>query len=132
MKWLWNAKDGGPESRVWCWGLECKWAFSVLLLKFEQGSREAFHSHAFNAVSWIISGALYETIRLACGNHRSVLYTATLRPIFTPRDRFHKVYGLDPVTWVITFRGPWVNHWLEATPAEGTYTLTHGRKRIAA
>ena len=34
--------------------------FSIALLVFEDGSREAYHEHAFNCVSWVLSGHLSE------------------------------------------------------------------------
>ena len=46
------SKDGGPDSTVWMYGIEVKWLFSILLLRFEDGSRDAYHSHAFDCVSW--------------------------------------------------------------------------------
>ncbi len=63
MKILWGSKDGGPESNVRMWGIESKHFGSVLLLSFAEGSREAFHAHAFSAVSWLLSGCLIEQVR---------------------------------------------------------------------
>lgn len=60
MKILLGQKDGGPDSNVRMRGLEIKGLCSVLELHFAPGSREAYHSHAFNAVSWVLSGALWE------------------------------------------------------------------------
>ena len=58
MKILWGDKDGGSESRVWVWGLESKLFGSILLMCFRKGSREAYHTHAFNAISWVLRGWL--------------------------------------------------------------------------
>ena len=56
MKLCYVGKDGGPESTVWgFWLIEIKKLFSVALLCFENGSREAFHTHAFNSVSWVLT-----------------------------------------------------------------------------
>lgn len=61
MKILKYGKDGGPESTVWgYWLIEWKPVFSVALLCFENGSREAYHSHAFDSVSWLLKGQLVE------------------------------------------------------------------------
>lgn len=44
-------KDGGPESKVWgLWVLRIKTLFTVVLLKFENGTRDAYHSHAFGSI----------------------------------------------------------------------------------
>jgi hypothetical protein len=127
MKILRGGKDGGTESRVWCWGFESKSMFSVLLLKFGEGSREAYHTHAFNAISWVLRGALME--RYKGGAH--YFHEPRLKPVITRRETFHKVSGLAPSTWVLTLRGPWVDQWREFLPALRKYvTLTHGRKEV--
>lgn len=133
MKLFYRGKDGGAESRVWgFWLIEWKRFFSIALLRFEDGSREAFHSHAFNAWSWVLCGTLVETIVDRWTDaRRTIVYTPAAGPIFTPRDRFHKVVSSGR-TWVLTFRGPWVDHWLDHDVASGvTSTLTHGRRRVA-
>lgn len=126
MKILWNDKDGGPESKGWMWGIESKRFGSVLLLKFERGTRDAFHTHAFNAISWLLSGGLLEVEM----GERDVTHRPGLRPIITKRSTFHKVYGLEKRSWAITLRGPWVNRWRESLP-DRDIVLTHGRKEVA-
>ena len=65
MKFLFKAKDGGPESKVTgYWLIESKRWFSIALLRFDEGSREAFHTHAFNAISWVLWGELLEYVRV--------------------------------------------------------------------
>lgn len=123
MKLLWNKKDGGPESHVYMYGIESKRFGSVLLLRFEHGSREAYHSHAFNAVSWVLSGKLREYVRKTLQVN---IYRPSLSPIRTARSNMHKVYSVGR-TWVLSFRGPWVAHWQEINE-HGLQTLTHGRK----
>jgi len=36
------------------------WLFSIVLLRFEGESRSNFHSHAFNAWTWLLSGSMVE------------------------------------------------------------------------
>ncbi len=137
LKLLWGAKDGGPESRVYVWGLESKRLGSVLLLRFDEGSREMYHTHAFNALSWVLRGHLDEAVLVPRrrGLGRTVdyyAYKASVQPIVTRRERLHKVTGMAPLTWVLSFRGPWVDHWAEGCPVTGEHTtLTHGRKEVA-
>jgi hypothetical protein len=136
---LWNDKDGGPDSRVWCWGFEFKRLFSVLLLKFGEGSREAFHTHAFNSVSLVLRGALHEVqmdeVTTELGPTqltRHIRHAPSWRPVFTYRDTFHMVEGRAPATWVLTLRGPWVNNWREfITEGARHIRLTHGRKELS-
>lgn len=127
MKNLMFTKDGGPESKVWgLYLIEIKSLLSVVLLRFEDGSREAYHNHAFNALSWVLKGRLREEQRNGCVRH----FLPSLRPIFTGRENFHQVRSTGR-TWVLSFRGPWRDRWNEYLPAEGrVITLTHGRKIV--
>lgn len=123
----WFRKDGGPESKVWMAGLEIKSLFSVLLLRFEDGSREAYHSHAFNALSWVLRGKLVEQEWQAISLHTR-LHKASFMPIYTSRDNMHKVTSIGR-TWVLSFRGPWADTWKEFVNGK-VITLTHGRKEV--
>ena len=124
MKFLRRGKDGGPESTVWgYWLFEVKWLCSVVLLRFEDGSRDAYHDHAFNAVSWVLSGALFEAHK----NTYQEWHTPSWWPVFTRRETFHRVRSHGR-SWVLQFRGPGSSTWREYLPATGeTVTLTHGR-----
>ncbi len=129
MKLLFKSKDGGKESNVTgYWLLESKRFFSIVLLRFDKGSREAYHNHAFNAISWFIKGRLAEYTL----NNNKVMDTywyPSIIPIITTKDRMHKVYGMANKSWVISFRGPWENTWKEYLPLINKFvTLTHGRK----
>lgn len=130
MKLFKLMKDGGPLSRVWgLFLIEAKRAFSVVVLRFDDGARDAYHTHAFNAYSWVLRGKLIEHMIDGSEN----VYTPSIRPIFTARDCFHKVESVG-TTWALTFRGPWADHWSEFLPDVGGgarfITLTHGRKEV--
>lgn len=130
MKWLFKGKDGGEESKVYgYWLFESKRFGSIVLLNFKQGSREAYHTHAFNSISWILYGRIREDFHNAY--IFSNIYGVSLIPIITTRSTFHKVSGLTKNTWILSFRGGWVDKWLEYLPAiNKVITLTHGRKQI--
>lgn len=134
MKFFTKMKDGGPESKVTGWFLiESKRWFSIALLKFEEGSREAFHSHAFNSISWILKGHLtearleeYKTLSLVL----HTIFRRSLKPVLTTRDNMHMVSSTG-TSWALTFRGRWHNTWREFIPETGRFvTLTHGRKIV--
>lgn len=129
MKWFFKAKDGGPESNVTgYWLVECKSLFSIVLLRFDEGGREAFHNHAFSAISWVLSGLIRE--ELLETNYDNWL-DASIKPIYTSRKRFHRVQGIAAKTWVLSFRGPWNKYWKEYNHKTGMFTtLTNGRKII--
>ncbi len=132
MKFFSKVKDGGPESKVHAYFLaEVKSLFSIALLRFDRGSREAFHTHAFDCISWVLKGKLSEELKKEGPRFR--LYPPSLLPVITRRETFHKVKGLADRTWVLTFRGPWAKTWKEYLPNEArSVTLTHGRKDITA
>jgi len=120
MKLFKKMKDGGPESTVTgYWLIESKKYFSIVLLKFEGRSREAYHTHAFNAWSWILPFGMGLMENFADGTAKF------LKPdsfIFTPRNSMHKVDSNG-------VRGPWVDTWHEINE-NGRQTLTHGRKVV--
>jgi hypothetical protein len=124
MKILRRGKDGGPLSTVTgYWLVELKKLFSVALLKFEDGSRDEYHSHAFASVSWVLSGRLRE--EHLGGGHQH--HYPGLRPVTTRRSTFHRVFS-EGTTWVLTLRGPWEPSWSEYDPATRTFTqLRSGR-----
>lgn len=127
MKLFAKRKDGGPESTVTGYFLiEVKWLFTVVLLRFDSGSRDAFHSHAFNCISWILKGALLEENL----DDSFEFHVPSLKPVVTRRTTFHKVFGWTPTTWVLSFRGPWRDRWEEFLPDRGFIELTHGRKEV--
>lgn len=131
MKLFAIRKDGGPDSNVTgYWLIEWKRLFSIALLRFSKGSREAYHSHAFNSISWVLKGALVEIRKTGDNSSTITGFTPSFTPIITTRDNLHKVYGMAPATWVVTFRGPWVNYWKEKFPDGKEVTLTHGRKIV--
>lgn len=127
MKLFAHGKDGGPESYVDGWWLvEFKPLFSIALLRFKDGSRESFHSHAFNSVSWLLKGELLE--EHIEGN--AEVHVPSLKPIRTFRSTFHRVFSRG-TSWVLTFRGPWSRQWNEFDPKNNKSTvLTHGRRVI--
>ena len=118
MRFLEVTKDGGPESPViGLFVIEIKSLFSVVLLKFG-GTRENFHSHAFNAWTIWLKGAVMEVIRPASGNPTLLnLRRWKAGDIkFTSRDTMHKVLP-EGSAWALSFRGPWSKTWKEYDPA---------------
>lgn len=135
MKKIYNSKwfprffyikpDGGKDSGVKAYFLlEWKKFFSIGILHFKKGTREAYHNHAFNALTWWIKGKVTE-IKLD-GEQKD--FKPSIKPKFTSRDNFHKVLAHED-TFAITFRGPWNDSWKEYRK-DKYVTLTHGRKEI--
>lgn len=127
MKLFHVAKDGGPKSNVTgFWLIEAKRLLSIALLRFADGSREEYHSHAFNSLSWVISGHLHEQHL----SGKTEPHRPSLSPVTTRRSTFHRVFSLGN-TWVLTIRGPWAKDWQEYSPKDQTFiTMEHGRKVV--
>lgn len=115
--------DGGRDSGVTAYMLiEWKRLFSLGLLHFNTGSREAFHSHAFHAITWWLKG--WVTERLSSGIEKD--FRPSLRPKVTRKDCCHKIIA-HTSTWALTIRGPWDDTWQEIRKGNRV-TLTHGRE----
>lgn len=113
-----KAKDGGPQSPVDAYFLiEIKGLFTIALLKFNQGAREQFHTHAFNALTWFLCGEMDE----ASYDGQLRRYRRSLIPKFTPRDKNHRVIACVD-SWCLTVRGPWCSTWTEHDRGRGLVT----------
>ena len=130
MRFMKICKDGGPESPVTgLFLIEIKSLFSVVLLRFG-GTREAYHSHAFNALTLWLKGSVREWVRTDKYEAARTWDAGDLK--FTPRNLMHKIEPFGKSAWALSFRGPWVNTWKEFFAKDNkTVTLTHGRKIVA-
>lgn len=128
MKFFKKLKDGGPESPVVGYFIvEIKSLFSIVLLHFG-GTREAFHSHAFSAVTLWLKGVVEERTLTGMREDAYLWYAGDLK--YTPRGLMHKIVPLRDA-WALSIRGPWADTWKEYLPALKKFvTLTHGRKVI--
>lgn len=135
MKFFQTAPDGGKDSGVTgFFVIEIKSLFSIVFLRFKKGTREALHSHAFNAVTWWLKGKveehrMFDRTRPHWANIHT--YLPSWIPKITKRDNIHKVVALEE-TWALSFRGPWTDRWTEYHPSTGKFvTLTHGRRVVS-
>lgn len=115
MRLFQKVKDGGPDSPVDAYVLiEIKSLFSLMLLKFNPGKREAYHSHAFNAWTLWLKGFATEHMVDPDGQFHYAEYTAGSFKR-TPRELVHRYFvkKYDGPAWALTFRGPWADTWKE-------------------
>lgn len=125
MKLFSKAKDGGRESNVDGYFLfEFKGLFSVALLRFNKGCREAYHSHAFNAYTWFLFGDMIEQDISGA----TLEYKQALKPKYTPRQKVHRVLA-NRNSWALTIRGKWADQWFEMIDGKKVI-LAHGRKVV--
>ena len=123
-----KTKDGGKTSPVDAYFLfEIKGLCSVALLKFNKGGREDFHSHAFNALTWFITGDLTE--QGIDGTLKK--YKRSILPKFTSKSNCHKVIARKD-SWCFTLRGSWEEEWYEINNSKTEKTvLTNNRKIVS-
>lgn len=124
MRFFSKSHDGGKDSGVTGYFLiEIKSLFSIVLLRFRKGTRDAYHNHAFNALTiWLKGNVIEHMLDGTQNNWRS----GNIK--YTPRNAFHKVEALNN-TWALCFRGPWKDTWNESRNGNKV-TLTHGRKEL--
>jgi len=130
MRFLFSRHDGGPDSGVTgFWLLEWKAGVSVVLLRFEPGSRrEVFHSHAFAALTWWLRGEVDELH----ADGRRLRWAPSLRPKWTPRSCCHRILPRRR-SGALSVRGPWKRTWLEYHAGrDETRRLTNGRRVVEA
>jgi hypothetical protein len=134
LKFFSKASDGGKDSGVTgFFFVEIKPLFSVVLLHFRNGTREAYHSHAFAALTLWLSGRVIEhRIRYqelyGVDYEESTPYRAGQLK-YTSRDNMHKVESLGD-TYALSIRGPWAKTWKEFKGGK-VVTLTNGRKVVS-
>ena len=125
MKFLKKSPDGGINSGTTAYFLiEIKSLFSIALLRFDNGSPERLHTHAFNAYTLWLKGKVIEQHR---DGKRHFYQSGMFKT--TKRSTFHKIIAMD-TAWAISFRGPWTDTWQEDRGGEELITLTHGRKEV--
>ncbi len=127
MKFFSVSSDGGKKSGVrGLFIIEIKSLFSIVILKFNKGSRENYHSHAFNALTWFITGRMTEHSL----DGAVCEYKHSWRPKITLKSKIHKVYA-NETSYAVSFRGPWENTWQEVNSnTKEIITLTKGRKEV--
>lgn len=115
--------------------LEYKKLFSIKLFKFHKtnGKQDRFHTHAFNAYSFLLKGNYIEEVLE--GNVIKKLPRNRSRLLFIPKDSFHRITkGTDCTTLLIT--GPWGKAFKGLTyTGRGMYKETEcgeGRKVLSA
>ena len=124
MRFFEKSHDGGKGSGVTGYFLiEIKSLFSVVLIKFRPGTREAYHNHAFNALTIWLKGKVIEHY---LDEGKKNWSAGEIK--YTPRDCFHKI-DAQGTAWAISFRGPWKKYWNESRKGD-IVTLTHGRVEV--
>lgn len=133
MKLFHKSYDGGADSGVTgYWLVEIKSLFSIVLLHFNPGSRDAYHSHAFSALTWWLKGNVKEQFYdPEMYGHIDLNWSPSWVPKYTPKRNFHRIVAGEKGAWALSIRGPWDRTWKEHKNGE-TYELTHGRQLVTS
>ncbi len=131
MKLFKRGYDGGPDSGVTgYWLIEWKRGFSIVLLHFSPGSREAFHSHAFNAWTlWLRGTVVEQDVFSSIFPSRDAKIWKPGQIKRTPSTKFHRVIAEENGAWALSIRGPWKDSWQEYKNNR-LINLTSGRVEV--
>lgn len=98
--------------------LEYKKLFSIKLFKFHKtdGKQDRFHTHAFNAYSFLLKGNYIEEV--LDGDVIKKLPRNRSRVLFIPKDSFHRITKSTNCTTIL-ITGPWGKTFKELTDVGG-------------
>ena len=94
--------------------IEIKWLFSIYFHFIDTDFQDRFHTHAFNAIGWTISGGYFEEVMNGIGNTST--YTSYIKGLrYIPKLLNHKILKAEENTCTILFTGPYSSIWTEET-----------------
>lgn len=110
---------------------EHKYLFSIIIYNWKTIKQNRFHSHAFSAIAFLLSGK-YEQEVYTQGTIRNDTVNQWLKPRYLPKNYTHRIMKADPNTWTIIFTGPWIKYWYEYFDNTNTWVkYSWGRKIIS-
>jgi len=96
--------------------IEFKYLFSIYLHCISTDCQDRFHTHAFNAVGWTLSGGYDEEIAQKLGGIGIArTYRVGRGWRFIPRLYNHRLMKALPDTVTLLFTGPYQDTWTEET-----------------
>lgn len=99
--------------------LEYKKWFSIKLFHFHktEGKQDRFHTHAFNAVSILLSGEYIEEV--VKDKYVHILKRSRKRFLFIPENEYHRITKSSGC-WTLLVTGPWGDQFKEMRIVNGT------------
>ncbi len=91
---------------------ESKYFGGIWIYNWKTILQNRFHTHAFNSVAFLLSGAYTEEV-IEDGKIRFNKVHQWLKPRFLPKNYCHRILKADPNTWTIVFFGKWIPYWWE-------------------
>lgn len=103
---------------------EIKYVCGIIVNIFNTTNQDRFHSHAFNAFSWMLRGHYFEEVI----EDGAVVTKKIEKSRFIPRNYIHKITQSTPNAMSITFEGPWESTWNEYFDTGRVKAYSWGRK----
>lgn len=111
---------------------ECKYFGGIYFNIWKTEEHDRFHTHAFDAISIMLSGSYEEEQLLPDGTRRRIKVAAPLVR-WIPRTSNHRMLRAAERTMSITLTGPWDRLWSETLHPSGKRRfLTWGRRVVYA
>lgn len=107
--------------------IEIKYLGGIIVNIFNTRNQDRFHSHAFNAWSWMIKGHYYEDVIV---DGKEIVTKKIEKSRYIPRNHIHKITKSSHNAMSITFEGPWESVWNEYFDDGRIKTYSWGRKVI--
>lgn len=132
-KWVWFRKkrvELGDGHIIQYTLFESKRNFGIILYHWKTIKQNRFHSHAFPAYAFLLSGSYTEEV-IENGEIVTKVVDQRFKRRFIPRNYVHRILEAKPKTWTIVFTGKWSEYWYEYFPTTKIWRkYTWGRKKI--
>jgi hypothetical protein len=91
---------------------ESKYLFSVLIFNWKSIKQDRFHSHAFSALCFLLSGS-YEEETFNGVEIKPNTVDRWMKPRLLSKSYTHRILRAMPNTWTLVLVGPWQKYWYE-------------------
>ena len=111
---------------------ENKYLFGITVYKWFTIDQIRFHTHAFNAIAFLIKGWYWEKV-IFNDVEMTNFVNIPFWPRLIPRNYCHAIQHAKPGTMTIVFSGPWQKHWFEYFPDTKKWIKYNwGRKKVGS
>jgi hypothetical protein len=109
---------------------ESKYFGGVWIYNWKTIKQNRFHTHAFNAYAFLLSGSYTEEV-IEDGVIKNNTVNQWMKPRFLPKNYCHRILKAEKNTWTIVFFGKWIPYWYEFFDDTKTWIkYSWGRKVI--
>lgn len=132
-KWVWFRKkrvELGDGHIIQYTLFESKKNFGIILYHWKTIKQNRFHSHAFPAYAFLLSGSYTEEVI-----ENGVIVQKTVdnrfKRRYIPQNYIHRILKAEPRTWTLVFTGKWSEFWYEYFPQYKSWRkYSWGRKKV--